>query len=158
MERRAAVGGRETACLEERQRARDGTYREPVAATSSSIDALRWSRDPSTSPSASESAPTDGRPSSQPRAEPLQEARRGGDDRRVVVGDEPVAAARRDGVDRTRDRVQLTADVERDGGGEERAAAIRRLDHDDRLRQAGDEPVAPREVRAARSVGPVPAR
>ena len=71
---------------------------------------------------------------------------------RQVIGDQPVAAARRERVDLARHRVQLAAELHGRGGGEQRAGAIGRLDHHHRARQPGDDPVAPREVGTARRV------
>ena len=78
-----------------------------------------------------------------------QERGAGGDDRRLLVGDQAVAAARAHRVDRAGNGVQLASDGDGGGRGQQRPGAIGRLDDDDRLGEARDDPVASREVRPA---------
>src|SRR5688500_15098047 len=79
----------------------------------------------------------------------MQQRGAGGNDRRLLVGDQPVAAARAHRVDRAGDGIQLAPDGGRRGGGHERAGTIRRVDNHDRLGEAGDDAVASGEVRTA---------
>ena len=64
--------------------------------------------------------------------------------------EEPVGALRARIERRARHREHLAALLQRQPRGDERAGALRRLDHDDAEREPGDQPVAAREIAAAR--------
>ena len=128
-----------------------------VRPISSSIEAGRWSSAWSTIASGIGEAGDAHRPAAGTRSDPMQQRRGRGHDRRLVIGDQAVAATRGDGVDRPRDREHLTSVVDRRRDGEQGARAIRRLDHDHRAGQPGDDAVASREIRLARRMRPGPA-
>ena len=72
------------------------------------------------------------------------------------LAEEGETAGRRRRIDRAGDEVAVTSLLECPGGCDQRSAASRCLDHDRRIGQAADDPVAPREraLASATTSGP----